>query len=175
MAQTWPVTRRRRAFLKAIDAVARTLNAGRNRNAGDGREPSRILVIEPWHIGDLVLVTPLLGCLRQVLPMAHVAILAKPFAEEILRHSGLVDDIVAVDLPWTAQKNKYPLRLSVAQELWRLVRVLRARRFDLTIDARMDIRSNLLAAAIGARRRLGYAVGGGGWLLTDTLPDLSVE
>jgi ADP-heptose:LPS heptosyltransferase len=51
-----------------------------------------------------------------------------------------------------------------------LIRELRKRRFDVTIDSRMDIRSNLLAAASGTPRRIGYAIGGGGWLLTDTLP-----
>jgi ADP-heptose:LPS heptosyltransferase len=34
----------------------------------------------------------------------------------------------------------------------------------------MDIRSNFLAAAIGAPRRVGYDIGGGGWLLTNALP-----
>jgi ADP-heptose:LPS heptosyltransferase len=34
----------------------------------------------------------------------------------------------------------------------------------------MDIRSNLLAAMTRAPHRVGYDIGGGGWLLTDTLP-----
>ena len=34
----------------------------------------------------------------------------------------------------------------------------------------MDIRSNLLAAMSGAPYRLGYDIGGGGWLLTHALP-----
>jgi ADP-heptose:LPS heptosyltransferase len=34
----------------------------------------------------------------------------------------------------------------------------------------MDIRSNVLAALTGAPRRIGYDIGGGGWLLTNTLP-----
>jgi ADP-heptose:LPS heptosyltransferase len=51
----------------------------------------------------------------------------------------------------------------------KLVRALRKGHFDVTIDSRMDIRSNLLAAATGAPRRIGYSLGGGGWLLTDAL------
>jgi ADP-heptose:LPS heptosyltransferase len=51
-----------------------------------------------------------------------------------------------------------------------LVQKLRAARFDLTIDSRMDIRSNVIAAMTRAPRRIGYDIGGGGWLLTDTLP-----
>jgi hypothetical protein len=46
---------------------------------------------------------------------------------------------------------------------------LRQRCFDVTVDARMDISANLLAALSGARNRIGYDIGGSGWLLTETL------
>jgi heptosyltransferase-2 len=130
----------------------------------------RILVIEPWNIGDVVLATPILSELRARFPDAHIAILAKPYARELLEESGLVDEVIECDLPWTAQKNKYRVTPAVVRDLRGLIRRLRRQRFDVTLDARMDIRSNVLAAVIGARRRIGYDVGGGGWLLTHALP-----
>jgi ADP-heptose:LPS heptosyltransferase len=51
-----------------------------------------------------------------------------------------------------------------------LVRRLRAERFDLSVDCRMDLRSNALTRSIGAARRIGYDFGGGGFLLTDRVP-----
>jgi heptosyltransferase-2 len=126
-------------------------------------------VIEPWNIGDVVLATPILAALRAGWPSAKISILAKPHASEILQHSGLVDEVIACDLPWTATKNKYRLTPAVVRNLRHLISRLRRRRFDITLDARMDIRSNLLVAATGARRRIGYNVGGGGWLLTHAL------
>jgi ADP-heptose:LPS heptosyltransferase len=127
-------------------------------------------VIEPWNIGDVVLSTVMLAELRSRYPRARISLLAKAHAIGLLKESLLVDEIIAFDLPWTAQRNKYPLGLRTLREMTSLVRRLRAARFDATIDARMDIRSNLIAAMTRAPHRLGYDIGGGGWLLTNTLP-----
>lgn len=172
MAQTWPVSRRRRAILGLIDGVGRALFAPlrRVRKPTHDTNIQRILVIEPWNIGDVVLATPILAALRSRWPEAHIAVLAKSYARDLLEGSGLVDEVIVADLPWTAQQNKYRLTRPTARELRGLIGRLRIEKFDLTVDARMDIRSNLLAAATGAERRVGYDVGGGGWLLTDSLP-----
>ncbi|MFL5488377.1 MAG: glycosyltransferase family 9 protein [Gemmatimonadaceae bacterium] len=172
MAQTWPVTRKRIAALKILDVIGRAVAAPfrRANRRADWTSPNRILVIEPWNVGDVVLSTVILAELRSRYPRAKISLLAKPYAEDLLKESPLVDEIIPFDLPWTAQRNKYPLSARVLRNMTSLVRTLRAARFDLTIDARMDIRSNLLAAMTGARRRVGYDIGGGGWLLTDALP-----
>jgi ADP-heptose:LPS heptosyltransferase len=96
--------------------------------------------------------------------------LAKAHAREILEGSGLVDDFIVAELPWTRATNKYTLKGSTARQLRSLVSLLRRRTFDVTIDARMDIRSNLLAALTAAPVRIGYEIGGGGWLLTNSIP-----
>ncbi|MDP9200792.1 MAG: glycosyltransferase family 9 protein, partial [Gemmatimonadota bacterium] len=160
-------------MLKVLDLVARAAAApfritrqSRPRNTN----LKRILVIEPWNIGDVVLATPMLRALRKRYPGAEISLLAKPHARDLLYSSGLVDEIVVYDLPWTAQKNKYPLAPSAMKGMRKLVHRLRERHFDVTLDSRMDIRSNLLAALTGAPHRIGYDIGGGGWLLTDVLP-----
>jgi lipopolysaccharide heptosyltransferase II len=130
----------------------------------------RILLIEPWNIGDVVLATPILRELRRRYPKARISILARPHARELLEGSGLVDDVIDFDLPWTAQTNKYRFTAAKIREMRALIRTLRARNFDLTLDSRMDIRSNFLAAMSRAPYRLGYDIGGGDWLLTHTLP-----
>lgn len=127
-------------------------------------------MIEPWNIGDVVISTVMLAELRSRYPRARISLLVKPHATELLKESPLVDEIISFDLPWTAQRNKYPLGLRTLRAMTSLVRRLRAARFDVTIDSRMDIRSNLVAAMTRAPYRLGYDIGGGGWLLTNTLP-----
>jgi ADP-heptose:LPS heptosyltransferase len=175
MAQTWPFSRKRRALLRVADFFGRWAAAPIRRAGRPGPPPApesihRILVIEPWHIGDVVLVTPFLRELRRRYTQAKISILAKPHARELLEASGLVDDVIAFDLPWTAQRNKLRRSLRSLREIKSLVRTLKARRFDMTVDSRMDIRSNLLAAMTGAPYRVGYDIGGGGWLLTHALP-----
>ncbi|MDP9200455.1 MAG: glycosyltransferase family 9 protein, partial [Gemmatimonadota bacterium] len=173
MAQTWPFSRKRHALLKIVDFLGRAAMAPLRRASKPALTPQsirRILVIEPWNIGDVVLATPFLRALRKRYPSAEISLLAKPHARDLLYGSGLVDEIIAYDLPWTAQKNKYALAPSVMKEMRKLIHCLRERHFDVTLDSRMDIRANFLAAMTGAPHRVGYDIGGGGWLLTDVLP-----
>ncbi len=174
MAQTWPVTRRKLAALKVADVLARGASLipriiwSPRRDEGKGIR--KILVIEMWLIGDVVLATPLLQALRARFPSAHIALLAKPHAEELLRHSGLVDEVIAFDFPWTATQRKYRPGRYDRRAVASLIGRLRNERFDLTMDCRMDVRSNVVAFATGAPHRIGYNFGGGGYLLTHALP-----
>ena len=171
MAETWPVTRGKRLLLATVDAAARpfaTLLGTRRVRPGDGIW--KILVVELWHIGDVVIATTALQALRARYPDASITLLAKSHAEDLLRGSGLVDEIITYDFPWTAETDKYDLSRYDRTGLSALIRRLRAERFDLTVDCRMDFRSNMLTFATRARRRVGYAFGGGSFLLTDAIP-----
>lgn len=170
MARTWPVTRRKRALLAAFDAVAGPLSSVMLREKRRPRaEVRKILVLELWHMGDVVLATPVLQRLRAMYPDARITLLAKAHALELLRHSPLVDEIIAFDFPWTAMSSKYDPTRYEPSAIGDLVRGLRKMDFDLSIDCRMDLRSNLLTRSIGAKRRIGYDFGGGGFLLTDAV------
>ena len=170
MARTWPVTRRKRMLLSAFDLVARPLAPVLLR---EKRAPSdevrKILVLELWHMGDVVLATSVLQSLRTMYPRAHITLLAKEHARELLEASGLADEIVTYDFPWTASESKYDPARYDASSIRNLVKRLRAEQFDVSIDCRMDLRSNALTASIGARRRIGYDFGGGSFMLTDAV------
>lgn len=168
MAQTWRVTPKKVAAFRLIDALCLPLRPFIRSSAPQG-EIRNILVMEPWQIGDVVLATPALRALRARFPEARITLLGKPHAEELLRHSGLVDEVIVFDIPWTAKSAKYDPRRYESGRLRALISDLRARRFDLTVDARMDLRSNILTYLSGAPRRIGYDFGGGSFLLTDAL------
>src|ERR1700686_2516993 len=165
------MSRRRRALLRFADMLGRVVLSPFRRRSDTGHTPQSvksILVIEPWNIGDVVLATPMLRELRRRYPGAEISILAKSHASDLLDRSELVDEVIICDLPWTAEVNKYRVTGPVVRKMRSLVRKLRDRHFDVTFDARMPIRSNALAAATGAPNRLGFDIGGGGWLLTRT-------
>src|SRR5512141_202639 len=130
----------------------------------------KILVVELWNIGDVVLATTALQALRARYPDAWIAFLGKPHAEEILRGSGLVDEVITFDFPWTTETGKYRRSRYDRRAMKSLFRRLREEKYDLTVDCRMDFRSNLVTFATRARRRVGYAFGGGTFLLTDAVP-----
>jgi ADP-heptose:LPS heptosyltransferase len=172
MAQTGRMTRRKLRTIAAVDAIGGPLFAilRRTGRASPPRAPRRILVVELWGIGDVVLATPALAELRERFPEAKISLLAKPHARELLEGSGLVDEVIAADFPWTAHAGKYAFSRYRAARLTRVFRELRARRFDVSLDARRDMRSNVVTFLSGAARRIGYDFGGATGLLTDMVP-----
>lgn len=140
-------------------------------------EIRKILVVEYWNLGDLVILLPFLQNLRADFPEATISLMVNPSALPLLEGQRLVDELIPVRLPWAQHFLRWR-KYNPFSGLWiNLVRtLLRAHRqgFDLAFVGRMDIRDNLLAWLSGARRRVGYGVGGGAFFLTDVVtPDLS--
>src|SRR6476660_8012123 len=129
----------------------------------------KILVVELWNIGDVVIATTSLQALRARYPDAWITFLGKPHAEEVLRGSDLVDEVITFDFPWTSETEKYRSSRYDRIAMKALVRRLRDEKFELSVDCRMDFRSNLVTYAARAKRRVGYAFGGGTFLLTDAI------
>jgi hypothetical protein len=136
MAQTRTITRRKLRAIAALDLIGRPVARAADsvarrtgRTVSDGAP--RILVVELWGLGDVVLTTPLLQAVREALPSAHLALLAKPWARTLLDGSGLVDEVIAFDFPWTAHADKYAIGRYQPRGMRELFRELRGRRFDV--------------------------------------------
>jgi len=170
VAQTRTITRKKLVAIGALDVAARAMHAVWRPPAPRPGVPRSFLVVEPWGIGDVILSTALLRALRANYPAARIALLAKSYAKDLLANSGLVDEVIPFDFPWTAFSGKLSPSKYVPSEFRQLIRELRARDFDVSLDARRDIRSNAITYLAGARRRIGYDFGGGAHLLTDALP-----
>lgn len=111
----------------------------------------KLLIIELWGLGDLVIATPFL---RAAAERFDVTLLAKPFARDLQARFWPNVEVVSFLAPWTAFKHKYYLWSWPWRELFNL-RKLR-RRFDVGLSARWDPRDHLLLALIRARDRLGF-------------------
>jgi heptosyltransferase-2 len=170
MAQTRTITPTKLAAIGALDFAARAVHALWQPPPPRSGAPRSFLVVEPWGIGDVVLCTALLRAIREHFRGARITLLAKSYAKDLLANSGLVDEIIPFDFPWTAFSGKLSPGRYVPREFQSLIRRLRQRDFDVSLDARRDIRSNLVTYFAGARRRIGYDFGGGAHLLTDVLP-----
>lgn len=172
MAQTRTLTGRKRAAFRIIDAGAPLLSllTRRPKPLGANEKPRTFLIVEPWGLGDIVLATPVMQALREKFPGSRILLMSKEYGRDLLAHSGLVDDVIDVSLPWTAFTDKYnPARYDFAA-LRALIRRLRSEKIDVSLDARRDFRSNVLTYLGGARRRIGFDFGGASRLLTDALP-----
>jgi len=137
----------------------------------------RILVIEYWNLGDLAILVPFLSRLRNSFPGARIALLVNANLKFFLEAQELVDEFISIRVPWAqhfSRWKKYNPFSGLVLPFLRVVWSLRKRRFDWVFSGRMDIRDNLLMWLSATPRRIGYGIGGGGFLLTDRVsPDLS--
>ena len=158
-------------MLGALDVLARLAPQREHTPEVDSRgQIKRILVVELWNIGDVVLAMPFLAQLRALFPTARITMLARPYAKIILAGTGLVDEFIETELGWTELATRFnPLGYNWS-ELRRVRRELRSRRFDIAFKSRMHIREHLVLAMSGATRRVAFAFGQGDRVLTDAIP-----
>ena len=134
------LSRKKRLIVALADAIGAVLVRLANQfgaAVNEGQQVvTKILVLELWGLGDIVLATPALAALRARYPKARIVLLAKPYANDLLKGSHWVDEIIAYDFPWTAFAGKYRVWRYKCRELVALIRRLRGERFDLAICAR---------------------------------------
>ena len=134
-------------------------------------QPKRILIIRLSAIGDIVFASPLIAALRRAYPQAHLAWLAQPECEPLLRHHPDLDQVIL----WPRGEWRALWRERRWRELGGRVRALRAelrrQRFDLVLDLQGLLKSGLLAWLSGARERVGLGSREGSrWLMTRVVP-----
>ena len=133
--------------------------------------PSRILVIRLSAIGDIVFASPLIAALRRAHPQAHLAWLAQPECEPLLRHHPDLDQVIT----WPRGEWRALWRERRWVELMRRFRAFRAelhgQGFDLALDLQGLLKSGLLAWLSGARERIGLGSREGSqWLMSRVVP-----
>ncbi|MDR3632619.1 MAG: lipopolysaccharide heptosyltransferase II [Isosphaeraceae bacterium] len=121
----------------------------------------KIVVFCPNLIGDTVMATPAFRALRRGFAGATIVGVIKPHVAPVLDGLPYFDRLVGFDPKSRDPRARTP----------RVVRTLRAERPDLAVLFPNSFRSGLMACLSGARRRVGYARGGRGLLLTDRLTE----
>jgi hypothetical protein len=80
---------RKRVLIRGIEAILRPLGVGlelvRGLPRNTGGEVSKILVLEYWNLGDLVMLTPFLRSLRIQYPDASITLLTGPQAAPLMK------------------------------------------------------------------------------------------
>jgi heptosyltransferase-2 len=114
----------------------------------------RLLVVELWGLGDLVIATPFLQAAQA---RYEVTLLAKPYALELQSRLWPGIKIVPFNAPWTAFKKKYRLWRWPVGEMARLWRHLGRQQFQYGVSSRWDPRDHALLRGLGVPHRLGFA------------------
>jgi heptosyltransferase-2 len=158
--------RRWRLLVHALDAVgALAMRPWRQfRPLARVEDPRRILLVQLDHLGDAVLTSPLLARLHAAYPEALIDVLASPSNREVFEADPHVHRVHLAERSWFERDRG---RWALGSAVWELGRSLRAARYDLGLDVRGDILTVLVLVLAGIPRRVGWAMGGGGFLLTD--------
>jgi ADP-heptose:LPS heptosyltransferase len=113
----------------------------------------KLLILELWGLGDLVIATPLLRAATQ---RFAVTVVTKPFGLDLQPRLWPEVRVVPFVAPWTAFKGKYRLWEWPWRQMRQLVGSLAGERFDLGASARWDPRDHFLLWLVGARARYGF-------------------
>ncbi len=132
------------------------------------RVSPHILIVRLSAIGDVVMASGLIPALRARWPDARISWLTEPTTVPLLRHNPRLDEVI----PWPRAAWQQLWAERRYAELWRAVRQfrseLRARRFDVMLDAQGLMKSGLLGRMAGAPRRVGLlSREGSQWLMTE--------
>jgi ADP-heptose:LPS heptosyltransferase len=127
--------------------------------------PRRILLLRLERIGDLLMSAGAIEAVRACAPEASIDLVVGSWNRSIAERLRGVDRVETLDAPWLARGAAAAGVGGLVSTAWSW----RRRDYDLAINFEGDLRSHGLLALAGARRRVGFAMAGGGPLLTDVV------
>ncbi len=121
-----------------------------------------ILVINLMHIGDLMLVTPVLRTLRANYPSARLTLLADKKLRDLVEFNPHIDECMLIDKKGADDH---------FGSFFRFILGVRKKNFDLVINLHRNERASAIAAFSGAKRIVGYAKPGFSLFFDEVLPN----
>ena len=131
-----------------------------------GFETERILIANPYGIGDVLFTTPLLSTLRKAFPESYIAYLVGSRTKEVLTFNSEVDEIFVFDRDAFRAKPK----IRAYRELLGLIKILRKKKFNLYFDLSNTSMYGFLAFILGVKWRVGFNYKNRGKFLNHKMP-----
>jgi heptosyltransferase-2 len=104
-------------------------------------------------IGDLVMLTPLFQNLRELFPHSKITLLAGPWAGSVFKNFDEIDNFEVIEVPWVKYDKKFQRYYTLFQKAFYLRKV----NFDMSIEVRGDIRSQLFLRLCGCKNIVSYS------------------
>ena len=128
----------------------------------------RILLVRPDHLGDMLLVTPILQAIKERVPNAHMTMMVGQWSADVVERHPAIDNLITCPFPGFQRASQKPL--APYQLLLTTARQLRRNKYDLAINLRPDFWwGGALLYLAGIPRRIGYAIAPGTPFLTQAL------
>src|SRR3989338_6017959 len=106
-------------------------------------KPQRILIVNPFGIGDVLFTTPLIRAVRRAFPDSHLAYLCNRRTERILRNNPHLNEIFVYEKDEVVELWRTSWRRGVAH-VAELLRRMRRARIDVVIDLSLGERYGLI-------------------------------
>lgn len=106
---------------------------------------NRILVIQTAFLGDVILATPIISELKRIFPEAKIDVLVKKGNESLLANNPKVNKVYH----FNKSNGKW-------KDLFRLIKIFRSNRYDLTLNLHRFASSGILTMFSGANIKYGF-------------------
>ncbi len=128
--------------------------------------PQRILIVNPFGIGDVLFTLPLVSNLRHAYPQCHLAYIGNRRTAPLLRKQPVINQVFSYDRDeFVAEQKKSPLAF---MRKWKLFYDdIKREKFDLVFDLSMNAGLGLFLKVCGIPKRVGFNYRGRGQYLTD--------
>jgi lipopolysaccharide heptosyltransferase II len=129
---------------------------------------NKILIINPFGLGDVLFTTPIIKALKKQYPDSFIGYWSNSRVKPILESNPQINKVFALsrgDLKKVYQESFF-------MGLWsacKLIQGLKKEHFDICLDFSLDHRYSLLAKIIGIKKRVGFNYKGRGRFLTQRL------
>ncbi len=128
----------------------------------------KILIVNPFGVGDLLFSTPLIKNLKYYYPDSKITALVAERNIPILENNPHIHRVIGFNRG-DYKKLKKKSKAKAYRKLFRVLRKIASRRFDLYIDLSLEHRYSLLPALLGVKPRIGYNYKKRGRFLTEKL------
>lgn len=128
----------------------------------------RILLLNPFGIGDVLFSTPVLSFLKKRFPNSFIAYICNKRVHDALIHNPNIDKVIIFEKDdWRALWKKQ--KILCIKEFIKFIKELRDGNFDLAIDISLTRHWSLLFKLMGIRERIGFNYNNRGLFLTRKL------
>ena len=129
----------------------------------------KILLINPFGIGDVLFTTPVIRALAEAFPGARLGYWCNERVQEVLKNNPRLARIIALsrgDL-----KKKFSVSaMSGVRSFWGLMSDIRREHFDISLDFSLEHRYSLVSKLCGIPERIGFDYRQRGRFLTHKFP-----
>jgi len=132
------------------------------------KDTKKILIVNPFGIGDVLFSTPLVSALRVKYSSAHIGYLCNRRTESILAANPNINEIFVYEKDelkqlWSQSK------LKGLRAFMRLLGRVKSRKFNILVDLSLGRQYSLMAFLIGIRERVGFNYKNRGRFLTQKI------